>query len=170
MGKTRDLLKKSRDTKGTLEAKMGTIKDRNGINLTEAEDIKKRWQEYTEELYKKDLHNPDNHDGVITHLERDILECEVKCALGSITMNKASGGDGIPAELFQILKDDVVKVLHSVQFRHSVVSDSLRPHEPQHARPPCPSPTPGVHPNPCPSSRRCHPTISSSVVPFYSYP
>ena len=116
MGKTRDLLKKSRDTKGTLDAKMGTIKDRNGMDLTEAEDIKKRWQEYTEELYKKDLHNPDNHDGVITHLEQDILECEVKCALGSITLSKASEGDGIPAELFQILKDDVVKVLHSVQF------------------------------------------------------
>ena len=93
---------------------MGSIKDRNGMDLTEAEDIKKRWQEYTEELYKKDLHDPDNHDGVITHLESDILECEVKWALGSITTNKASGGDGIPVELFQILKDDAVKVLHSV--------------------------------------------------------
>ena len=112
MGKTRDLFKKIRDTKGTIHAKMGTIKDRNCINLTEAEDIKKRWQEYTEELYKKDLHNPDNHNGVITHLGPDILECEVKEALESITMNKASGGDGIPAELFQILKDDAVKVLH----------------------------------------------------------
>jgi len=94
--------------------KMGTIKDRNGMDLKEAEDIKKRWQEYREELYKKDLHDPDNHDGVITHLEPDILECEVKRALGSITMNKASGGDGIPVEIFEILKDDAVKVLHSV--------------------------------------------------------
>ena len=114
MGKTRDRFKKIRDTKGTFHAKMGSIKDRNGMDLTEAEDIKKRWQEYTEELYKKDLHNPDNHDGVITHLESDILECEVKWALGSITTNKASGGDGILAELFQILKDDAVKVLHSI--------------------------------------------------------
>ena len=115
MGKTRDLFKKIRDTKGTFYAKMGTIKDRNGIDLTEAEDIKKRWQEYTE-LYKKVLHDPDNHDGVITHtlLEPDILECEVRWALGSITMNKAGGGDGIPLELFQILKDDAVKVLHSI--------------------------------------------------------
>ena len=116
MGKTRDLFKKIRDTKGTFHAKMGLIKDRNAKDLTEAEDIKKRGQEYTEELYKKELHDPDNHDGVITHLEPDILECEVKWALGSITMNKATGGDGIPIELFQILKDDVVKVLHSVQF------------------------------------------------------
>ena len=114
MGKTRALVKKIRDTKGTFHAKMGSIKDRNGMDLTEAEDIKKRWQEYTEELYKKDLHDPDNHSGVITHLEPDILECEVKWALGSITMNKASGGDGIPVELFQILKDDAVKVLHSI--------------------------------------------------------
>jgi len=114
MGKTRDLFKKIRDTKGTFHAKMGSIKDRNGMDLTEAEDIKKRWQEYTEELYKKDLHDPDNHDGVITHLEPDILECEVKWALESITTNKASGGDGIPIELFQILKDDAVKVLHSI--------------------------------------------------------
>ena len=106
MGKTRDLIMKIRDTKGTFHAKMGTIKDRNGMDLTEAEDIKKRWQEYPEELYKKDLHDPDNHDGMITHLEPDILECEVRWALGSITMNKASGGDGIPVELFQILKDD----------------------------------------------------------------
>ena len=104
MGKTRDLFKKIRDTKGIFQAKMGSIKDRNGMDLTEAEDIKKRWQEYTEELYKKDLMN--NHDGVITHLEPDILECEVKWASGSITMNKASGGDGIPVELFQILRDD----------------------------------------------------------------
>ena len=103
-----------RDTKGTFHAKMGSIKDRNGMDLTEAEDIKKRWQEYMEELYKKDLHDPDNHDGVITHLESDILEREVKWALESITMNKASGGDGIPVELFQILKDDAVKVLHSI--------------------------------------------------------
>ena len=109
MGKTRDLVKKIKDTKGTLHVKMGSIKDRNGMDLTEAEDIKKRWQEYTEELYKKDLHDPDNHDGVITHLEPDFLKCEVKWALGSIPMNKASGGDGIPAELFQILKDDAVK-------------------------------------------------------------
>ena len=114
MRKTRDLFKKIRDTKGTFHAKMGTIKDRNGMDLTETEDIKKRWQEYTEELYKKDLHDPDNHDGVIAHLEPDILECEVKWALGSITMNKASGGDGIPVELFQILKDDAVKTLHSI--------------------------------------------------------
>ena len=102
------------DTKGTIHAKMGTIKDRNGMDLTEAEDIKKRWQEYTEELYKKDLDNPDNDDGMITHLEPDILECEVKWALGSITTNKAGEGDGIPVELFQILKDDAVKVLHSI--------------------------------------------------------
>ena len=114
MGKTKDLVKKIRDTKGTFHAKIGSIKDRNGRDLTEAEDIKKRWQEYTEELYKKDLHIPDNHNGVITHLESDILECEVKGALGSITTNKASGGDGIPVELFQILKDDAVKVLHSI--------------------------------------------------------
>ena len=113
MGKTRDCFKKIRDTKGTCHAKMGSIKDTNGMDLTEAEDIKKRWQEYTE-LYKKDLHNPDNHDGVITHLEPDILECEVNWALGSITMSKATGGDGIPVELFQILKDDAVKVLHSI--------------------------------------------------------
>ena len=114
MGKTRDLFKKIRDTKGIFHAKMGSIKDRNGLDLTEAEAIKKRWQEYTEELYKKDLHDPDNHDDVITHLEPDILECEVKWALESITMNKASGGDGIPVERFQILKDDAVKVLHSI--------------------------------------------------------
>ena len=114
MGKTRDLFKKIRDTKGTFHAKMGTLKDRNGMHLTEAKDIKKRWQEYTEELYKQDLHDPDNHEGVITHLEPDILECEVKWVLGSITMNKASGGDGIPVELFQILKDDAFKVLHSI--------------------------------------------------------
>ena len=113
MGKTRDLFKKIRDTKGTFHAKMGSLKDRNGMGLTEAEDVKKRWQEYTEELYKKDL-NPDNHDGVVTHLEPDILECAVKWALESITMNKASGGNGIPVELFQILKDDAVKVLHSI--------------------------------------------------------
>ena len=114
MGKTRDLFKKIRDTRGTFHAKMGSTKDRNSMDLTEAEDIKKRWQEYTEKLYKKDLHDPNNHNGVITHLEPDILECEVKWALGSITMNKASGGDGIPVELFQILKDDAVKVLHSI--------------------------------------------------------
>ena len=122
MGKTRDLFKKIRDTKGIFHAKMGSIKDRNGMDLTEAEDIKKRWQEYTEEPYKKDLHDPDNHNSVITHLEPDILVCEVKWALGTITMNKASGGDRIPVELFQIpkdqlkdqLKDDAVKVLHSM--------------------------------------------------------
>ena len=114
MGKTRDLLKKIRDTKGTFHAKMGSIKDRNGMDLIEAEDIKKRWQEYTEELYQKDLHDQDNRDGVITHLEPDILECEVKWALGSNTTNKASGGDGIPVELFQILIDGAVKVLHPI--------------------------------------------------------
>ena len=114
MGKTKDHFKNIRDTKGTFYAKMGSIKDRNGMDLTEAEDIKKRWQEYTEELYKKDLHDQDNHDGIIPHLEPDILECEVKWALGSITTNKASGGDGIPVELFQILKDNAVKVLHSI--------------------------------------------------------
>ena len=114
LGKTIDLFKKIRDTKGTFHAKMGTIKDRNDMGLIEAEDIKKRWHEYTEELYKKDLHDQDNHDSVITHLEPDILECEVKWALESITMNKASGGDGFPVELFQILKDYAVKVLHSI--------------------------------------------------------
>ena len=112
MGKTRDLFKKIRDTKGTFHAKVGSIKDRNGRDLREAEDIKKSWQEYTEELYKKDLNDQDNHYGVITDLEPDILECEVKWALGSITTNKASGGDGIPVELFQILTDDAVKALH----------------------------------------------------------
>ena len=116
MGKTRDrdLLKKIRDNKGTFHAKMGSIKDRNCADLTEAGDIKTRWQEYTEELYKKDLHDQDNHNGVITHLQPGLLECEVKWALESITMNKASGGDGIPVELFQILEDDAVKVLHSI--------------------------------------------------------
>ena len=114
MGKTTDLFKKIRDTKRTFHAKMGSIKDRNGMDLTEAEDIKKRWQEYTEELYEIDLHDQDNHDGVITDLEPDILECEVKWALESITTNKANGGDGIPVALFQILKDDAVKVLHSI--------------------------------------------------------
>ena len=114
MGKTRDLFKKIRDTKGVIHAKMDTVKVRNGMDLTEAEDIKKRWQEYTEELYKKDLYDPDNHEGVITHLEPDILECEVKWALESITTNKAGGGDGIPIELFHFLQDDAVKVLHSI--------------------------------------------------------
>ena len=114
MGKTKDLFKKIRDTKGTFHAKMGSIKDRNCMDLTEAEDIKKGWQEYTEEIYKKDLHDPNNHHGVIIHLKPDILECEVKWALGNITMNKPSGSDGIPLELFQILKDDAVKVLHSL--------------------------------------------------------
>ena len=113
MQKTRDRFKKIRDTKETVHAKMGSIKDRNGMDLTEAEGIKKRWQEYTEELYKKELHDPDNHNGVMTHLEPDILECEVKWALESITTHKASGGDGIPVQLFQILEDDAVKVLHS---------------------------------------------------------
>ena len=112
--KTRDLFKKIRATKATFHAKMGTIKDRNGMTVTETEDIKKRWQEYTEELGKKDLHDLDNHYGFITHLESDILECKVKWVLGSITMNKTSGGDGIPVELFQILKDVAVKVLHSI--------------------------------------------------------
>ena len=126
MGKTRDLVKKIRDTKGTFQAKTGTIKNRSGIDLTEAEDIKKRWQEHTE-LYKKDLHDPDNQDGVITHSEPDILECEVKWALGSITMNKASGGDGIPVELLQILKYDAVKVLHSMlaNLENSAVATGL---------------------------------------------
>ena len=113
MGKTRDLFKKIRDIKGTFHAKMGLIKDRNGLDLTEADNVKKRWQEYTE-LFKKDLHDPDNHNGVIAHLEANILECEVKWALGNITTNKASGGDGIQVELFQILKDDAAKVLHSI--------------------------------------------------------
>ena len=124
MGKTRDLFKKIRDTKGIFHAKMGSTKDRNGMDLTEAEDIKKRWQEYTEELYKKDLHDPDNHDGMITHLEPDILECEVKWALGSITREKASGGDGIPVELFHILKDDAVKVLPA-NLENSAVATGL---------------------------------------------
>ena len=114
MGQTRDLFKKIRDTQGTFHAKMDTIKDRNSMDLTEAEDIKKMWQEYTEELYKKDCHDPDNHNGVITHLVPDIMGCKVKWALGSITRNKARGGDGIPVELFQILKDDAVKVLNSI--------------------------------------------------------
>ena len=114
MGRTRDRFKKVRDIKGTFHANMGSGKDRNGMDLTEAEDIKKRRQEYTEELYKKDLHDPDNHEGVINHLEPDLLECKVKWALGSIATNKASGGDGIPVELFQILKDDAVKVLHLI--------------------------------------------------------
>ena len=114
MGKSRDIFKKIRDTKEAFHAKMGSIKDRNAMDVTEAEDVKKRWQEYTEELYKKELHDPDTHNGVITHLEPDILECEVKWALGSITMNKASGGDGIPVELFQILKDDSMKVLNAM--------------------------------------------------------
>ena len=114
MGKTRDLFQKIRDTNGTFHAKMGSIKDRNGMDLKEAEDIKKRWQEYTEELSKTDFNDPDNHDGVITHLEPDILECKVNWALGSITMSKSSGGDGIPVELFQVLKDDAVKVIYSV--------------------------------------------------------
>ena len=126
MGKTRDLFKKIRDAKGTFHAKMGSIKDGNDMDLTEAEDIKKRWQEYREELYKKDLHDPDNHNGVITHLEPDILERKVKWALGSITTNKASEGDGIPVELFQILKDDVLKVLHSYANKSGKLSSAHR--------------------------------------------
>ena len=114
MGKTRDLFKKIRDTKGTFHANMSSVNDRNDMDIPEAEAFKKRWQEYTEELYKKDLHDPDNHDDVITNLEPDILECEVKWALESITTNKASGSNGIPVELFEILKDDAVKVLHSI--------------------------------------------------------
>ena len=114
MGKTTDLFKKIRDTEGIFHANMNTVKDKNGMDLTEAEDIKKRWQEYTEELHKKDLNDPDNHDGVISHLELDILECEVEWALGSISTNNVSGGYGIPVELFQILKDDAVKALHSI--------------------------------------------------------
>ena len=110
--KTRDLLKKIKDTKGIFHSKLGTVKDRNGMDLTEADDTKKRWKEYTGKLYKEDPHDPDDHDGVITHLDPDILECKVKWVVGSITMNKASGGDGIPVELFQILKEDAVKVLH----------------------------------------------------------
>ena len=126
MGKTRDLVKKIRDTKGRFHAKMGSIRDRNGMDLTEAE-VEKRWQEYTGELYKKDLHDPHNYDGVITHLEPDILECEVKWALGSITMNKASGGDGIPVELFQILEDDAIEVLDSIcqHLENSAVATGL---------------------------------------------
>ena len=126
MGKTRDLFKKIRDTKGTFHAKMGSIKDRSGMDVTEAEDIKKRWQEYTEELYKKDPHDPDNHDGVITDLEPDILECEVKWAVGNITTNKASGGDGIPIELFQILKDDAVKALTQYASKFGKLSSGHR--------------------------------------------
>ena len=125
MGKTRDLVKIIRDTKGTFHANMGTIKDRNGMDLREAEDIKKRWQEYTE-LYKKYLHDPDNHDGVITNLEPDIMECEVKLAIRSSTTNKANGGDGIPVELFQILKDDVVKVLQSIASKLGKLSSGHR--------------------------------------------
>ena len=126
MGKTRDLLKKIRDTKGTFHAKLGTIKDRNGMYLKKAEDVKKRWQEYTEELYKKELHDPDSHDSVIIHLEPDILECEGKWTLGSITMNKASEGDGFPVELFQILKDDAGKVLHSISSKSGKLSSGHR--------------------------------------------
>ena len=127
MRKTRNLFKKIRDIKGTFQAKTDLIKDRNGMDLTEAEDIKKRWKEYTEELYKKkDLHDPDNHNGVITHLEPDILECEVKWALESITTNKASGCDRIPVELFQILKDDAVKVLHEYTSKFGKLSSGHR--------------------------------------------
>ena len=126
MVQTRDLFKKIRDTKGTFQAKMGTVKDRNGMDIIEAEDIKNRQQEYTKEQYKKDFTDPDNHNGVIIHLEPDILEYEVKWALGSITMNKASGGDKIPAELFQILKDDAVKVLHSIYYKFGKLSSGHR--------------------------------------------
>ena len=126
MGKTRDLFKKIRDIKVIFHSKMGTIKDRNDMDLREAEDIKKRWQEYTEEYYKKDLHDPDNHDGVITHLKPDSLECEVKWASGGITTNKASGGDGIPVELFRILKDDAVKVLTQYASKFGKLSSGHR--------------------------------------------
>ena len=126
MGKTRDLFKKIRDTKGTFHAKMGSVKDRVGMDLTEEEDVKKRWQEYTEELYKTDLHDLDNHKDVLTHLEPDILECEVKWTLGSISTNKATAGDGIPAELFQILKDDAVKVLYSIYSKFGNLSSGHR--------------------------------------------
>ena len=132
MGKTRDLFKKVRDTKGTFHAKMGSIKDRNGMDLTEAEDIK-RWQEYTEELYKKDLHDPYNRDGVIARLKPDIIQCKVKWAFGSVTMKKASRGDGIPVELFQILKDDTVKVLHSIC--QQIWKTQQRPQESFHSNP-----------------------------------
>ena len=126
MGKTRDLFKKIRNIKGIFHVKIGTVKDRNGMDLTEAKAIKKRWEEYTEEIYKKYLHNPDNHNGVITYLEPDILECKVKWALGSITMNKASGADGVPAELFQILKDDSVKVLTQYASKFGKLSSGRR--------------------------------------------
>ena len=126
MGKTRDLFKKIRNTKEIFHVKMGSIKDRNGMDLTKAEDIKNRWQEYTEELYKKDLQDQDKHDGVITHLEPDILECEVKQTLESITTNKTSGGDGIPVELFQILKDDALKVLYSITSKFGKLSSGHR--------------------------------------------
>ena len=133
---------------------MSTIKDRKGKDLIEAEEIKKRWQEYTEELYKKDLNDLDNHDGVVAHPEPDILEYEVKWSAGSMTTNKASCGDGIPAELFKILKDDDIKMLHSIGvFSCSVLSDSLQPHGLHHVRPPCPSPSPRACSNSCPSSR-----------------
>ena len=127
MGKNRDLFRKISNTKGTFHAKMSTIKDRNGKDLTEAKEINKRWQDYTEELYKKGLNDLDNHDGVVTHLEPDILECKVKWALGSITMNKASGGDGILVELFQILKDDAVKVLRSIH--HQIWKTQQQPQD-----------------------------------------
>ena len=127
MGNTRDLFKKIRDIKRTFHAKMGTVKNKNGKDLTEAEEINKRWQEYTEELYKKSLNDPDNYDDMVTHLELDILKCEVKWALGSISTNKASGGDGIPVELFQILKDDAVKVLHSIW--HYIWKTQQRPQD-----------------------------------------
>ena len=126
MGNTRDLFKKIRDTKGTFHAKMGTIKNRNGMDLTESEDIKKKWQEYTEEIYKKDLHDQDTHDGVITHQEPDILETEVKWVLRNITLKRASGGDGIPAELFQVIKDDSVKVLHQYTSKFGKLSSGHR--------------------------------------------
>ena len=124
MGKTRDIFKKIRDTRGIFHAKMGSKKDRNGMDLTETEYIKKRWQQHTEELHKKDMHNPDNHDGMITHLEPDILKCEDKWALGSITMNKASVGDGIPVELFQILKDDALNMPATLE--NSAVATGLK--------------------------------------------
>ena len=210
--KTRDCFKKIRDTKGTFHAKMGTIKDRNGMDLTGTEDIKKRWQKYTEELYKKGLSETYNHDGVITHLKPDMLESKVKWALGSITTNKASRGDGIPAELFKIQKDDAVKCCTQYACKFGKLSSGLRtgkdqfhsipkerqcqrkfklPHNYTHltqsssvqllsrvrhfvtpwtaaCQASLSSPTPGACSNSCPLSQWCHPTISSSLIPFSS--
>ena len=154
MGKTRDLFKKIRDTKGTFHAKMSSIKDRNGMDLTEAENIKKRWQEYTEELYKIDVHNPDNHYGVITDLESDILECEVKWALGSITMNKASGGGRIPAELFKLLKDGAVKCCTQYVSKFGKLSSGDRS---------------GKGPFSFPSQRRTMPKNVPTIIQLHSF-